>query len=310
MIMDKPRLPRLDWGTWVALIVPILFVIILILTLLGPTIGNTFSNVVSAYPGPSGVGAETAPPAPESVAVPDTAQAASPPSGEQLIIKTGEITMLVEDTPRSVGQVTQIATDNGGYVLSSQSWQDGELASATITIAVRSENFETAMRRLRELALEVQRESASGEDVSAEYVDLASRLRNLEATRGRLRAFMDQAQTVEEALEVNSELAEIEGEIEQVKGRMQYLEGRAAYSTITIHLSNPPVAAPTPTPSPWSLAPTVNQAAKAQIGALRWLMQAGVWLAVVAAPYAIVIGGAVFGIRSWLRRRTPKPLSP
>lgn len=98
---------------------------------------------------------------------------------------------------------TQVATENGGCVLSSQAWQYGTGKSATLVIAVLAENFETAMRRLRDLAVEVQRETSSGQDVTAEYVDLEARLRNLEATRDRIRAFLDEAQTVDEALRVN-----------------------------------------------------------------------------------------------------------
>ncbi len=46
-----------------------------------------------------------------------------------------------------------------------------------------------------------------------EYVDLQSRLRNLEATWDRIRTFLDQAQNVEEALKVNAELKTVEIQI-------------------------------------------------------------------------------------------------
>jgi len=49
----------------------------------------------------------------------------------------------------------------------------------------------------------------SGQDVTDEYVDLQSRLGNLEATRDRIRTFLDQAQTVDEALRVNEQLAAV-----------------------------------------------------------------------------------------------------
>ena len=76
---------------------------------------------------------------------------------------------------------------------------------------------------------------------ASEFVDLQSRLHNLTATRDRLRTFLEQAQTVTEALAVNSQLAEIEGQIEQVQGRMNYLTGRVAYSTITVSIEEKPI---------------------------------------------------------------------
>jgi hypothetical protein len=223
-------------------------------------------------------------------------------SQERLIIKNGELDLLVEDTDRALGQISQIAVDNGGYVLTSQSWQAGETKQGTITITVRAENFETAMRRLGDTAIEVLGETSSGQDVTAEYVDLESRLSSLEATRDRLRTFLEDAQDVEEALAVNRELSQIESEIEQVRGRMNYLSGRATYSTITINLSMP-YDAPTPTPTPWSLGQTFNSAVKAQGTLLRFLAQAATWLVVVFGPYLVVLAIIIVAVRAVMRRR-------
>ena len=79
-------------------------------------------------------------------------------------------------------------------------------------------------------------ETVSGQDVTDEFVDLESRLRNLNATADRIRDFMDQAQDVDESLVVSARLGEVEAEIEQVKGRINFLKDRAAFSTITIQI--------------------------------------------------------------------------
>jgi hypothetical protein len=221
---------------------------------------------------------------------------------ERLIVKNGELDLLVEDTDRALDQIAQIAVDNGGYVLSTQTWQAGEAKAGTATIAVRAENFDAAMRRLRDSSIEVLRESSSGQDVTAEFVDLESRLRNLEATRDRLRTFLDDAQNVEDALAVNQQLSQIEAEIEQVQGRMNYLSGRAAYSTISINLSMP-YDAPTPTPTAWSLGRTFNSAVKAQGALLRFLAEAATWLVIVLGPYIVVLAIIILIVRALLRRR-------
>jgi hypothetical protein len=232
-------------------------------------------------------------------------QDANQPVGQtqdRLIVKNGELDLLVEDTDRALAQIAQIAVDNGGYVLNSQSWQTGEVKAGAITIAVRAENFEAAMRRLSDTSLEVLRETSSGQDVTAEFVDLESRLRNLEATRDRLRTFLEEAQDVDEALAVNRELSQIEAEIEQVRGRMNYLSGRATYSTITINLSMP-YDVPTPTPTPWSLGRTFDSAVKAQGALVRFLAQAATWLIVVFGPYLVVLAIIILIVRALVRRR-------
>jgi len=250
----------------------------------------------------------------------------------RMIIKNGDIALLVSSLNIAVDQVTQIAVDNGGYVLTSQIWSDDNTNSATMTIAVRAENFEIAMRRLRETALQVLQESSSGEDVSAEFVDLQSRLTNLEATRDRIKTFLEQAKNVDEALKVNKQLADIEAEIEQVKGRMNFLKGRAAYSTITVNLSTPqptptvtftpsptptrtPTATPTATntPTPFTIGPVVDSAMKTQTSALQGFATVAVWFSLVFGPYLIVIALIAIGVQTYRRRNgyavrtTPPP---
>jgi hypothetical protein len=271
-----------------------------------------------------------APPEAEEPAAPDEEDLGGGPDAlapvsvpeDRLIIKHAEMSLLVQDTNVAIERVTQIAVDNGGYVISSQVWLEEDYKGATITIAVRVDQFEAAMRRLRHIAIEVLGEAASGEDVSAEYVDLESRLRNLEATRDRIRSFLDKARTVEESLEVNRQLAEIEAEIEEVKGRMNYLAGRSAFSTITVNLQPPrptptitptPTATPTPTPTatatvtatptPWSPQKIAGSALETQGTLMRGLADALIWIVLVLGPYVLVTALIALGIRAIIRRR-------
>ncbi len=245
---------------------------------------------------------------------------------DHLIIKNGEIDLLVENTDAAIDQVTQIAVDNGGYLLSNQAALTNGIKNATITIAVQAAQYETALRRLRQLALQVQRELSTGQDVTGEYVDLDSKLKNLEATADRIRGFLKNAKTVEEALTINQQLADVEGQIEQVKGRMNYLSGRAAFSTITVNLFQKVDATPTPTPTltptptatptftptpPWSLGPTIQKATYTQIGMMQGLIELLTWVVVILGPY-LIIGGLIFwGVRAWIvRRKSPAPPAP
>jgi hypothetical protein len=244
---------------------------------------------------------------------------------ERLIIKDGELTLLVEDTDTTVDRLTQVVGDLGGYIISSRTWfqerAGDEYKYATVTLAVPADEFEHALRRIRGLAIIVTNESASGEDVTDQYVDLESRLRNLEATRDRIREFLDQARTVEEALEVNEKLSEVEDQIEQVQGRMNYLFDRASYSTITVQIEpDVPVLTPTPTPeptitptptptttpTPWRAGDTAARAGKALGSASRGFAQAAIWFIIAVLPWLVVVG-LIGWLVVWLIRRGRKP---
>jgi len=219
----------------------------------------------------------------------------SPYQANRMIVKNGEMSLMVLNTDRAIDQVTSAAVNSGGYIVSAKTWMQDGYKYATISLGVPSDQFEAVQRQLRTLAVQVLIDTASGQDVSDEYVDLQSRLTNLEATRARIREFLDKATKVEEALQVNTQLTEIEGEIEQVKGRMQYLKDRAAYSTLLVNIEQQrptptPTATSTPTPTPtpvyWMPEKTLNEAGDTLGVVLRALGDLLIWLVVVVAPLA------------------------
>lgn len=240
----------------------------------------------------------------------DAAYAAS-----HMIIKNADIKLLVEDTDVAIDRATQSVGDVGGYIISSrvwyQPWLDGEnYKYATLTIGVPVDQFERTLSRLRGLAVRVLDETASGEDVTNQYVDLQSQLTNLQATRERIKSFLDQATNVDEALRINQELASIEAQIEQILGRMNYLQDRSAFSTITINFEPVlPELTPTPTPTPnaWNPGETFKDAAKAVTSAYQGIVDFLIWLLVVLIPIFLPPALIVAAVWKFLARKPNKP---
>jgi len=155
---------------------------------------------------------------------------------ERMIVRTGNMALVVEDVPVAIDQITRMADGFEGYVVSSMVWKEGERLVGSIAIRVPVEHFDDALRALRGLAVDVTSESTSSKDVTEEYVDLSAKLDNLEATEEQLLRIMEKAETVEDILAVQRELSRTRGEIEQTKGRMQYLERTADTSLIEVLL--------------------------------------------------------------------------
>ena len=155
---------------------------------------------------------------------------------ERMIVRTGDMALVVEDVPVAIDQITWMADSFDGYVVSSRVWKERERLVGSISIRVPAEHFDDAMRALRDLAVDVTSESSYSKDVTEEYVDLSAKLENLEATEKQLLVIMEKAETVEDILDVQRELSNTRGEIEQTKARMQYLERTSDTSLIEIHL--------------------------------------------------------------------------
>jgi hypothetical protein len=208
-----------------------------------------------------------------------------------LVIKSADMRLLVEDSDNAIQRITQIVGDTGGYIVSSRVWNqpyaDGKSYKyATITFAVPVTQFERALNRMRGLAVQVMDENASGEDVTDQYVDLQSQLVNLEATRDRIKSFLDQAQNVDEALRINQQLAEIERQIEEIKGRINYLDDRSAFSTITVTIEPQlPALEPVPPPKPiWEPGETLKDAIEVLTHAYQNIADLLIWFFVVFLP--------------------------
>jgi hypothetical protein len=234
---------------------------------------------------------------------------ASPFRANRLIIKNGEIALQVKDVNLAVDQVTDIAVNSAGYIVSSRTWVQDGFTYASMQIGVPVDQFESVQRRLRALAVNVISDTASGQDVSDEFVDLESRLTNLEATAARIREFLAQAKDVKEALSVNQELSAIEAEIEQVKGRMNYLEDRSAFSTMLVNLE-PQRPTPTPTAVVWMPEKTFEQASNTLGGVARGIGDLAIWLGVVGLPIGLpllIVAVVVSRLRSRAQTKQPKP---
>jgi len=175
------------------------------------------------------------PPAEGGMAQPGTG-VALPSDADRMIVRTGNMHLIVNDVPQSMERIAQMAGNFDGFVVSSNQFKEGERLIGQITVRVVAERFNDAMRMLRDLALEVVSENTTSKDVSEEYADLKARLGNLEAAEQQLVRIMAKAEKVEDVLAVQRELTRVRGEIEQAKGRMQFLERTSETSLIDVRL--------------------------------------------------------------------------
>jgi hypothetical protein len=226
---------------------------------------------------------------------------------ERMVIWNAETSLTVEDVQDSLEAVQRLARELGGYSTHSETWMRDEQLHARITFRVPADRFEDAMSRLRDLALEVNRESASSEDVTNQYVDLESRLRHLEAKEAQLLEFLKEAEDTEAVLAVYEHLAETQAEIEQVKGKMKYLESLSAMATISVELV--PEEAELPViEEGWKPGRTLRDASRSLVKALQGLVDLVIWFGLFVLPVLLVMAipvvVVVWLVVRWRRRRS------
>ena len=219
---------------------------------------------------------------------------------ERMIVRNGDISLVVEDVANARDDIEQLAAGFGGWVVNSNIYGEEEEMRGWISIRIPSDKFDQALVELRALAVRVTSESTSTQDITEEYVDLQSRLKNAEATEGQYLALLEQAEEVDDILSIYEALSQIRYEIEQVKGRMQYLEQTSAMSLISVNLT--PAVSLGPLVSPgWSASESLNAAIRGLTTFGQGLGTAFIWIGILSP-----IWGTVLGVTYWRRRRRKK----
>ena len=128
----------------------------------------------------------------------DRADTVNDTSEERMVIKNADLAIIAEDPAQSMSEIGAMAEAMGGFVVESylymQTLSSGvQVPHVTITIRVPAEKLDEALSQIKAGAVEVESANLSGQDVTSQYTDLQSQLRNLEAAEAQLQAIMEDA---------------------------------------------------------------------------------------------------------------------
>ena len=227
---------------------------------------------------------------------------------DQSIIRTGEITIEVDNVATTAGEVRALALEMGGYV--SSSIQGDVKEAATLTLRIPADRFDETIAAIHDMDGEIKAEATREEDVSATVIDLEARLKNLRAAEEEYRALLAKAEKVEDVLAVQNQLFQVRGEIEAMQAQLDYYNDQVDMATLTVTVAPvpQPVEAATEDFDPTAIA---EQAVAALVSFGQWLVKAGIWFVIVGLPILIVLAIVFFVGRRLVRRIRPaKPAAP
>ena len=160
---------------------------------------------------------------------------------ERIVIQNADLSIVVADVELRLKDVQAMAEEMGGFVVSSSLYQGytsdyTPVPEASVTIRVPSERLDEALAAIKKDVVEVQGETRSGQDVTAEYVDLKSRLKTYQAAEQELTKLMENAQDTDEVVNIFNQLMYYREQIEIIQGQIKYYEEAAALSAISIRI--------------------------------------------------------------------------
>jgi hypothetical protein len=207
-----------------------------------------------------------------------------------LIIKTGELTLQVDDIAAAVTSATQRIDALNGYASGSQRTGTGADAQATIAFRVPAAQWDAAMNAIRTLPGQVVAEQSTTDDVTSQVVDLGARIRNLQATERALQAIMDRATLIKDVLTVQDELTTTRGEIEELTAQKAHLEDQAAYSSLSVTFERTPELVLAVQQNRYDPSAQVDAASASLVGVLQGIETAGIWIGILWLPILLTIG--------------------
>jgi hypothetical protein len=155
------------------------------------------------------------------------------------IIYSGNVDIEVEDFDTAYTQVKSMVEGYDGYVSDSNVYTTpAGKKRGVITVRVPKEKFQKVIDGVSDLGT-VKTLTTSAQDVTLEYTDLSSRLKNLKTQEDRLLELLDMAVNVSDLLTIEKELERIRENIEIIQGRLNYLDNKVGFSTLTIVLHEP-----------------------------------------------------------------------
>lgn len=229
---------------------------------------------------------------------------------ERIVIRNASLSIVVEDPAQVMEDILRMANDMGGFVVNSQLYQrstqsGAQVQEASVTIRVPVERLDDAREQIKgyvkDPKVDILSDNVSGQDVTQEYTDLESRLRNQEAAAAQLREIMETATKPEDVLRVFNELKAVNQEIELLKGQIKYFDEAAAMSAISVTIQAEETVEPVSVAG-WSPKGVARDALQALIDIYQFIASAAIWIVITCLPVAIPLGLVVFFIVKGVQR--------
>jgi hypothetical protein len=181
---------------------------------------------------------------------------------ERKIIYSAAIEVTIKDLDTTREEVERLVEEFKGYVAKSEVLGDtGKKRTASWTLKIPSAKFRLAVSGLSKLGV-TTKNSSDSQDVTEEFVDVQSRLKNLKAEEEVLNKLLKDAVRLEDVLKLREQIKNIRGDIERAEGRLKYLSTMSALSTINFTAREEekyiPPTAPAPPPEPTFLQSVEN----------------------------------------------------
>ena len=167
-----------------------------------------------------------------------TDTASNPVLANRKLIRNATVDLEIISFDQAVQKITAFASEEKGYVAttSSEKQENGKL-KGQIVVKVLPENLDRFLQKIRGLG-ELKNQTLGTEDITKNYFDTESRLKNARVMEQRLIDMLKKkSDDINDLLQVEKELGRVREEIEKMQGELKFWDSQVQFATVTISLA-------------------------------------------------------------------------
>jgi Domain of unknown function (DUF4349) len=193
------------------------------------------------------------------------------------VIRQAQLTLSVGSGlfDSKLSDLRTVVEQEGGFIAGTDAQSnpttDESIRTGVITFMVPAAKFDETIDLLAKMG-KVKNEHISGNDVSAQYVDLQARLANQMAQRDAMLVLLKRAQSIADIIAVQTQIGQITGQIEQLKGQIQYIEHNTSYSTVTVTMLEAGAPAQVARTDSWGFATALSDGAHNFVATINYVV--------------------------------------
>lgn len=159
---------------------------------------------------------------------------------DRKIIKEGSAYVETKDFDHSMSVIDQMIAQSGGFTekknIRGNSYNADDLRFATIVFRVPAQHFESIMENMGTVGV-VTYSNTSGTDITDQYIDSETRLRNLKVQEDTLLDILARAEKLEDVITLEARISDVRYQIETIENQLKNYDRLVQYSRITVELA-------------------------------------------------------------------------
>lgn len=230
-------------------------------------------------------------------------------STNRLVIQDSYLSLLVKDVVETRGKIIKYANDAGGYMVNSSVNNPQDAPTSTVIVRIPSPKLEDALSFYRSLSVKVVSENLNGQDVTDQYVDIDTRIEQLERTKTKLEEILDRATQISDITNLTQQILNYQNQIDSLKGQQDALKKNAQLTKITMYLSTDEIALPYAPSETFRPSVIFKLAVRSLVTTLRGLATKLIWIGVYSIIWIPALLIFIFVRKWWLKKKKTEPIT-